>query len=100
MGTLRIPKKPYESMDTIMFFHYSRTPEIMDISCKQKQYEDIKQPLFGLTSIHHYIAMNISAWYHFRQLTGLGGGSSQPASQNECLGQKAASEESPVKKTS
>ena len=100
MGTLRILPKKHMNQCIQSSFHYSRTPEIMDISCKQKQYEDIKQPLFGLTSIHHYIAMNISAWYHFRQLTGLGGGSSQPASQNECLGQKAASEESPVKKTS
>lgn len=66
----------------------------MDISYKQKKYEDIKQPLLlGLivTSMPHHIAMNISVWYHFRQLTGLGGGSSQPASQNECLGQVAAS---------
>ena len=49
--------------------------------------------LLGLivTSMPHHIAMNISVWYHFRQLTGLGGGSSQPASQNECLGQVAAS---------
>lgn len=43
----------------------------MDISYKQKQYEDIKQPLLlGLivTSMPHHIAMNISVWYHFRQL--------------------------------